>query len=464
MCKLCSCLVNRNSRQALFDLEQMQNGSTVTDSISVLPAYPYARTGDPEKGYRYLFNGDHFNSGIPYAFYRSIFGTSKGRMTGLIGFNKYVLNDFTVYGTGQKFATPGCFHCHAQVFDGELVIGLGNSYSKFQVDYSKYLKPGRAFMKLLYGKRSAALKNVDKFYDAGTVVAPLIILETQGPNPGHRIADVMASHRDPETLLFRADTTYFTISDAVVPTDIPPLWHLKRKNVLTYTGMAQGNGPKHAMISTILTLQDTTEAEKIYEMMKDIWAYLETIAPPKYPHPINDELAREGRLVFNTNCSHCHGKYGKDGYYPNKLIPGKIVGTDSMLIKYTLLYKGYENWYNRSWYSRSHEPAFTKAQDGYIAQPLDGIWITAPYFHNGSVPTLEGVLNSKTRPRYWKRDFSKQEYDYQKLGWKYKKLARPGGKKTYDTSIPGYGNYGHYFGDKLTNRQREALIEYLKTI
>ena len=35
---------------------------------------------------------------------------------------------------------------------------------------------------------------------------------------------------------------------------------------------------------------------------------------------------------------------------------------------------------------------------------------------------------------------------------------------TYDTTLPGYGNQGHTFGDNLTDEQRKALIEYLKTI
>jgi len=101
---------------------------------------------------------------------------------------------------------------------------------------------------------------------------------------------------------------------------------------------------------------------------------------------------------------------------------------------------------------------------GYIAPPLDGIWVTAPYLHNGSVPTLEALLNSDLRPKYWSRDFDKPEYDYQKLGWKYTKEEKPGGKTVYNTDLPGYGNYGHNYGDKLKEKERKAIIEYLKTL
>ena len=90
--------------------------------------------------------------------------------------------------------------------------------------------------------------------------------------------------------------------------------------------------------------------------------------------------------------------------------------------KYYAEYTGYEEWFNKSWFANNDPGAFIKPQRGYVPQPLDGVWMTAPYFHNGSVPTIEGVLNSDDRPRYWKRDFNSTTYDYANLGWKYKKL------------------------------------------
>ena len=101
---------------------------------------------------------------------------------------------------------------------------------------------------------------------------------------------------------------------------------------------------------------------------------------------------------------------------------------------------------------------------GYIAPPLDGIWVTAPFFHNASVPDLEGVLNSKARPKYWTRDFNNPVYDYENIGWKYKEENAPGGSATFNTTKPGCGNQGHYFGDKLSDAERDAVIEYLKTL
>jgi hypothetical protein len=146
------------------------------------------------------------------------------------------------------------------------------------------------------------------------------------------------------------------------------------------------------------------------------------------------------------------------------LIPESIIGTDSFLFKANQQNKIFIDWFNKSWFSQGTHPSRLVPSAAYIAPPLDGIWITAPYLHNGSVPTIEAVLNSKLRPKYWSRDFDKPEYDYQHLGWKYQLRDTTEGKKVYNTTLPGYGNYGHYFGDDLSDDDRKAVIEYLKTL
>src|SRR5262249_53022943 len=111
---------------------------------------------------------------------------------------------------------------------------------------------------------------------------------------------------------------------------------------------------------------------------------------------------------------------------------------------------------------------------GYQAPPLDGVWATAPYFHNSSVPTIHHVLNSKARPKVFTRSFrsEREDYDTERLGWKIAGLDGPPDRKLpgferrkiYDTSLPGQSNAGHTFGDDLTDDQRRAVVEYLKTL
>ena len=107
-----------------------------------------------------------------------------------------------------------------------------------------------------------------------------------------------------------------------------------------------------------------------------------------------------------------------------------------------------------------------------MAPPLDGIWATAPYLHNGSVPTVADLLNSYDRPAQWARysavaktpTGAADEYDHERLGWKVKRDKAAGGKYEYDPSKPGYGNGGHTYGDHLTDEERAAVVEYLKTL
>jgi hypothetical protein len=110
---------------------------------------------------------------------------------------------------------------------------------------------------------------------------------------------------------------------------------------------------------------------------------------------------------------------------------------------------------------------------GYIAPSLNGIWATAPYLHNGSVPTLDGVINSRSRPKYWQKTSfdSSKDYDVENMSVHHRSLdsgqqfALPLTKRyIYDTTIPGYGNGGHRFGDLLLQVERNAILEYLKTL
>jgi hypothetical protein len=114
---------------------------------------------------------------------------------------------------------------------------------------------------------------------------------------------------------------------------------------------------------------------------------------------------------------------------------------------------------------------------GYQAPPLDGLWATAPYLHNGSVPTLHALLDSSSRPRRFTRPPSTEfeHYDTNHVGWNSAEVSADElastarrspflAKFIVDTSRFGMGNGGHTFGDDLSEDERMDLIEYLKTL
>jgi len=274
---------------------------------------------------------------------------------------------------------------------------------------------------------------------------------------------VLAAHRDPVT--FKWNEKPFTeIPAQVIPSDVPAWWLLKKKNGMFYNGFGRGDFGRFLMASNLLTVNDTSESAEVDSHMTDVLAYINSLQPPEYPKPINTALAEQGRIIFNNTCSECHGTYGKEENYPNLLIPQSIIKTDSFLYSANYSNPQFINWFNSSWFSSGDHPAKLEPFKGYISPPLDGVWITAPYLHNGSVPTIEAVLNSSIRPAYWSRDFNNPQYDYEKLGWKFSVQEQAADKSVYNTTLPGYGNYGHYFGDKLSEEERNAVIEYLKTL
>jgi len=97
---------------------------------------------------------------------------------------------------------------------------------------------------------------------------------------------------------------------------------------------------------------------------------------------------------------------------------------------------------------------------GYKARPLNGIWATGPYLHNGSVRTLFQVLLPVAR-REASFHVGGREFDPVEVGFK----NAPGIISfQLDTSVAGNRKTGHSFADGLTDAQRMDLVEYLKTL
>lgn len=435
-----------------------------TNEPVFVPPSPQRTGGDSAKGYYYLVNGDYIKSGVPEVAFKK----AAGKQTVFLerdGINDGIPHDYTAIKAfnGEIVIAPNCLQCHAQVFDGKLYIGLGNTFVDFsdrQTMSVQNLEKGEKLLKTLMPKKWKASEN---FFEVAKVISPQLYTEARGVNTADRLAAVLAAHRDPVTFKWNPEPQ-IKIPEQVIPSDVPAWWLLKKKNGMFYTAFGRGDFGRFLMASNLLTVNDTTESAEVDSHMPDVLAYIKSLEPPKYPKPIEAVLAEKGKIIFNNNCSECHGTYGKDGQYPNLLIPQSTIQTDSLLQASNYIYPEFIDWFNRSWFSSGDHPAKLVPFSGYIAPPLDGVWITAPYFHNGSVPTLEAVLNSSARPKYWTRDFDKPEYDYENPGWKFTMLTIPGDQPIYNTTLPGYGNYGHYFGDKLTAEERKAVIEYLKTL
>src|SRR6266851_5136168 len=216
--------------------------------------------------------------------------------------------------------------------------------------------------------------------------------------------------------------------------------------------------------------------------------WLLTKEPPKYPFVVNAQLSAQGEKLYAQYCASCHGRNGRDltGEYVGNIVPIEQIGTDRhRLDSYTedlataqnALFAGYP------WRFSHFRKTF-----GYANLPLDGIWLRAPYLHNGSVPTLRDLLNpSGDRPSVFYRGYD--VFDQTRVGFVSEVEHFSGdGRSRDDSANPrryfkfdtqpkpvgltprerneGNANTGHEgvaYGTTLSPPEKDAIVEYLKT-
>lgn len=346
-----------------------------------------------------------------------------------------------------KGLTTDCMMCHGGSILGKSYVGLGNASLDIHAVFEELNRASG-----MSGKLPHTFSNVRGTSEAGSMAVYLF------------------TYRNPD-LSIRFDRHKFEIKDDMCE-DVPAWWLLKKKKTMYHTGSANSRSVRSLMQFMLTPDNSLAVFEKEEAAFRDIQAYLLSLEAPKYPFPVDAKLADAGHKLFTKNCAKCHGTYGEDWTYPNKVIPLKEIGTDPA--RYFGLPPKLGELYDASWFAQEKPVGHkTIVTDGYQAPPLDGVWATAPYFHNGSVPTLYDVLNSKGRPKIYTRSFRTDEasYDKKKIGWQVQTLTEMPEldnaferRKIYDTTQPGRGNQGHTFGDELTDDQRWAVIEYLKTL
>jgi len=428
------------------------------------------RSGDSDRGYQYLISGPYMSSGVPYDAFIAGFGEDNSNLLGRTGDNANISHEYTAVtaSNGVRVVSPNCMSCHAGFINDEFIVGLGNHSADFTINRADEIGLMSTAISLLYGgHESEEWQAYNQFRKGILAIGPKTITEVRGLNPADKITQVLVTHRDKTTLEW-VDEPMVEVDDEVIPADVPAWWLLKKKNAMFYHGIGRKDFCKSFIGSSLLTLADKAKAEEVDEKMVDVLAYIYSLEPPSYPFDIDTGLAAQGKPIFEENCVKCHGSYDSDGEYPNLMVSLETVGTDPELSnRYTQsseLNDYFLDWFNTGWFGSGTAPLQLFAEGGYIAPPLDGIWATAPYLHNGSVPTLADVLNSKNRPVYWSRSFNDTDYDIEKVGWNYMRENSKTSKNTYDTTFKGYGKEGHIFGDELSETERQSLLEYLKTL
>jgi len=456
-------------------------------------------SGDDVIGRELLLNGDFMSCGIPYALWefpavRPIVAATYGgtadapTIPGRLGNNAdlpYFLNTFPAPDSGVDVINANCLMCHGGQFDGELVIGLGNSTLDFTAGSGG--DPTTIDESLLdaLGLTQGEKDEWFTFADRGAIVGSETTMRTVGMNPAEVLAVALMVHHDRDTLAWSdaaltpvevKDENGDPIEDAILTSDPPPWWRVHKKNALFYNGMARGDHRGTMALATSVCVDDITRAQEVDGIFKDIHAFISTIRAPAYTRTVDSALAATGETVFNRDCALCHGTYAADDddeIYPNLLIPLDVVETDPVVANAGVIHTPeLVDWYNGSFYGQTTRMEPNDPFPGYMPPPLDGIWATAPYLHNGSIPTVALLLDSGARPSFWRReDFDSTNFDEDALGWPWIAVETPQAqapaaeqKLIYDTTYWSQSNNGHRFGDHLTDDERRAVIEYLKTL
>jgi hypothetical protein len=198
-----------------------------------------------------------------------------------------------------------------------------------------------------------------------------------------------------------------------------------------------------------------------------IFAWLKSYQPQAFPGAINIAKARRGAMTYEQNCASCHGDYAWDTEKP-KLVrfPNWLgdIGTDGL--RSIAFDRKLADAVDKTAYRGKIAVQIGK---GYAAPPLSGLWSSAPYLHNGSVPSLWALLSPEQRPV--KFMVGGHALDYKAVGLRlqadggypagYQPFSKP---YWYDTDIKGQGNQGHMQGATLRAADKEALIEFLKLL
>ncbi|WP_189417975.1 di-heme-cytochrome C peroxidase [Cellvibrio zantedeschiae] len=303
------------------------------------------------------------------------------------------------------------------------------------------------------------------------------------------------------------------------PTSFPVLWDASHLDVVQWNASAPNMepGPLAQNATTALAVYGTVDVlghGKTYPSSIQIknLGYIQRkyykLSSPKWPKDLagrlDKKLIEKGETIYKQHCLQCHSLVNSedaDRKLSAVLVPANEVGTDMLMVNnFTegtvktgeLEGKHFALWFGQkfkaeatrldvvmhvvtgslldhpwdSFCSVVQEFATNKMSHAdntvryYKARPINGIWASAPYLHNGSVPTVyDLLLPAAQRPAQF--FVGNRELDRVKLGNQTLEVANA---SLFDTRSTGNSNVGHEYGTQLNEQERMALLEYIKSL
>jgi len=250
--------------------------------------------------------------------------------------------------------------------------------------------------------------------------------------------------------------THLATDDSVGTADLPSLWNQRMRQGLWLHWDGNNNSVEERNKSAAIGAGATPDSLN-EEALGRIGQWILDLKPPPFPKDrIDAALASAGKPLYAQHCASCH-----DLGQPRvgQVTDIAEVGTDpERLRSFTPELAAQMNTIGQG---KPWKFSHFRKTNGYAGMPLDGVWLRAPYLHNGSVPTLRALMFLDERPATFYRGYD--VYDWHGVGFVTSGADAEQGGVKFDTSLRGNGNGGHLYGRDLPARDREAIVEYLKT-
>jgi mono/diheme cytochrome c family protein len=313
---------------------------------------------------------------------------------------------------------------------------------------------------------------------------------------------------------------------ANAPVDFPPLWDIWKFDWVQYdasvtqpmsrnVGESLGVGAETNFVDAAgnpVQGPEKWNSSTNFDNLYILEGLLRELKPPSWPEKlfgrVDKKLAESGKKLYSTHCASCHAPRpvkGGDRQYAKlavTTVPLEVIGTDPQrvlnsasavfnpfkltgssapigiaaglpFVNQQLMNRFYDinnfSARERSIYDGLSRPNLARFELMYKARPLDGIWATAPFLHNGSVRNMYQLL-SPANERDITFPVGDNDFDPVLMGLSSQAVNY---QVPMDTTKTGNSNFGHEFdnrrdigviGPKLTKLERMAIIEYLKVI
>jgi hypothetical protein len=300
-----------------------------------------------------------------------------------------------------------------------------------------------------------------------------MITDTVGVNSANNLTLALMAHRDPETLAWSDTPLIEPPPQTPLPVSVPPWWNMGKKHAMFYNGEGRGDHVRYMILASTTCTDSVEEAAEIDAWFVDVRAYLASLQPPKYPFAI-DRGPRGTRYTVFRHLQGVSRHLRRDAAYPNRVIalgkvktdPGaraqgfqrcgplhRVVRSDPFTASSLRPPRRSAISHRRSTGSGRPRPICTTARCRRLrpcstaarARPIGG-----------------SIGKAMTGPRMMRRHSAGPIGSW--INGKAGAMSWDERNHIYDTSLPGYGNQGHTFGDDLSESERLALIEYLKTL